>query len=450
MAIQRPLSIINGKTSVLPTGDTIDPQFISGSSSASYSLFADTTNQGAFQTLSNWALGIELKARVAGTVTQLRLFREASMIASSHTLMLWKPDGSLSESIVVAAGGSGIATVTLLTPLALNANDQFIISMDASNGYTQGGVLALDGITSLGLSPVRGVADFASGVIRPTGNNTSWFGLDCTFITNNNLTALNAQLQGLVITDSTTIKSTDTTLAAIGKLQAQSSLKTSITRSKQLESRRELFLPFAPIGNTSWFGTYNTLNSTLSTITASSGTNASVRLYKFIAERTGVIDALALECALILATTGKFRVALYRSNAAGTDATGSAILATGELDGTVVGMKGSPATITGGVAFQAGTTMSVTEGETLWIGLWTAVNSTMQVRACLPLMGNAFLASANTFPTANLAGAFQYARQFTSAYSAAGAFPDVTAGSVLVNLSASSSAYPNLYLRYSS
>jgi GDSL-like Lipase/Acylhydrolase family len=201
-----------------------------------------------------------------------------------------------------------------------------------------------------------------------------------------------------------------------------------------------------PPANTNWYSAYK-LTGTLSTIVASASTNTSVRLYRYVSERAGVIDALALECATLLASSG-YRLAIYRSTAAGLP-TGVPVLATGQLDGSVsTTMRGSPASVTGGVAFTTGTTLTAGEGEVLWFGLWTSASATLTVRGIsMVSVGSSYVVGANALPSANTLVGSSSIRSVTGTYSAAGAFPDAAASTPVVNIGLT---MPNVLLRYAS
>ena len=136
-----------------------------------------TTNVG-----SNWALGMEVTALLTGRIIALKYFREPGGAATARSIRLWKPDTTLHETVSFPFTSNLVPIVVpLVTPLTIQAGQNFIIALDANNGWGQGTGTVATFPSSAALDPVDGRADFVSSTNRPTVVNVGWFGIDCVY-----------------------------------------------------------------------------------------------------------------------------------------------------------------------------------------------------------------------------------------------------------------------------
>jgi hypothetical protein len=368
-----------------------------------------------------------------------------SLTAGDGSVVTLGSNLSIAAGVISAAGGGS-------TPGAITVPTFGIISPNGSNIYALNNLYIPTGSNPNVIYLVTSISG-ADTPTNPSGIplNTSAFGGSADITAISGQTVSNASIRRSPVdgkayiwrlaTNGTIVSTdlaTDTNWIPIGYSTAQADL---------IADRQDLRKAYAPsaANTTTWVSTHKNFLPAFASVVASAATNTSVRLYKWVSDANQTIDAIALETVALLAASG-YRLAIYRSS--GGAPAGLPVATTAEMSGaTASAMRvAGPATITGGSVLLTPATVSVTEGETLWIGLWTSAAATHSVRAVTIAAAAAYTVTANTFPPANsLSFANSAIRTIAGAYSAAGAFPDATASTVV----ATSLVFPFFLIRRS-
>jgi hypothetical protein len=135
----------------------------------------------------NYELGMRFKASVSGKITGVRFYK-SSMETGTHTGKIYSSTGTLLASgTFTSETASGWQTMKFATPLAINANTEYVVSVNTGNTYyvdTVNGFASQ--VTNGKLSSVVG----NNGVFGPVGskpsqswNNSNYF-RDVLFIAN--------------------------------------------------------------------------------------------------------------------------------------------------------------------------------------------------------------------------------------------------------------------------
>jgi hypothetical protein len=137
------------------------------------------TTDGA-GSLGDYELGMEFRSTTAGSISAIRYYKAASE-TGTHVGKIWSSSGQLLTSVTFAnETGSGWQQQALTTPLVIQANTTYIVSVNANTHYvtTNNGLAST--VTNGDLSAV---ADGSNGVYNPTPdlfpteswNNSNYF-----------------------------------------------------------------------------------------------------------------------------------------------------------------------------------------------------------------------------------------------------------------------------------
>jgi hypothetical protein len=128
----------------------------------------------------NYELGMEFRSATTGTIDSIRYYKAASE-TGSHVGRIWSSTGQLLASVTFTnETGSGWQQQALATPLTIQANTTYVVSVNANQYY----VSTSNGIaTTLTNEDISAVADGSNGVYNldpgqfPTQsfNNTNYF-----------------------------------------------------------------------------------------------------------------------------------------------------------------------------------------------------------------------------------------------------------------------------------
>ena len=119
-------------------------------------------------------LGLRFQSSQAGTITQIKFYKNPSDNLSTHTVRLWSPGGAvMATAITSAETASGWQTAVLNTPIAINSNTTYTASFIAGTGFysfTSGGLSSA--VTNGPLTALTAGGVFA----YPSGHPTQSFG----------------------------------------------------------------------------------------------------------------------------------------------------------------------------------------------------------------------------------------------------------------------------------
>ncbi len=128
----------------------------------------------------DYELGMEFRSASAGQISAIRYYK-ASSETGTHIGRIWSSNGQLLASATFASEtGSGWQQQTLATPLAIQANTNYVVSVNANTHY----VATANGLaTTLTNGAISAVADGSNGVfnVNPSAfptqsfNNSNYF-----------------------------------------------------------------------------------------------------------------------------------------------------------------------------------------------------------------------------------------------------------------------------------
>ncbi|AGY56707.1 N,N-dimethylformamidase beta subunit family domain-containing protein [Gloeobacter kilaueensis] len=142
--------------------------------------FAQTSgNQSVFTTQTpaspnvtdstSYELGMKFVSAKAGQITAIRYWKASSDTTTTHTGKIWAANGTTPLASVNFTGetASGWQQQTLATPLAIQANTTYIVSVNTSGyfAFTKSGLA-----TAITNGDVSSVADGANGLYGPAGS----------------------------------------------------------------------------------------------------------------------------------------------------------------------------------------------------------------------------------------------------------------------------------------
>jgi hypothetical protein len=125
-------------------------------------------------------LGMKFQSAVAGKVTAIRYWKDATEPAGGHTGRLWDASGnSLATVTFSGETASGWQQQELTTPVTIQANTTYVVSVNAVSAYAASGAGLASAVVNGNLSSV---ADGANGVYGSAGtfptqnfNSTNYF-----------------------------------------------------------------------------------------------------------------------------------------------------------------------------------------------------------------------------------------------------------------------------------